>query len=201
MTFPRLTAVRRPQGLFAHEAGATAVEFALIAPVFLVMLVGMLDVGQMVYAQSVLNGAVQGAARGASLENGDTSAADALVLSHVKGIMPGVVLNSSRRSYYDFADIERAERWNDADDNGVCNAGEAFTDENRNGQWDNEIGLAGNGGANDVVIYTVRATYDPLFRTPFMPEAWASRTLQSTVIKKNQPYADQSTYSATAGTC
>jgi Flp pilus assembly protein TadG len=200
MTF-RLRASLLRSRILADETGVTVVEFALIAPVFLMMLVGMLDIGQMVYAQAVLNGAVQAAARGASLENGSTAAADALVLSHVSGIMPGVALNTSRRSYYDFADIERAERWNDADDNGVCNDGEAFTDENRNDQWDEEIGLAGNGGASDVVIYTVRATYDPLFRTPFMPEAWATRTLQSSVIRKNQPYADQSSYSATAGTC
>lgn len=184
-----------------NEEGVTVVEFALIAPTFLLLLMGTLDIGQMVYAQSVLNGAVQSAARDASLEGGDTDAADALVLDRVEGIMPGVVLNTSRRSYYDFADIDRPEQWNDADDNGICNDGEAYTDENRNGQWDDEIGVDGNGGANDVVIYTVRASYDPIFRVPFMPEAWETRTLESSAIKKNQPFADQSNYSSNAGTC
>jgi Flp pilus assembly protein TadG len=177
------------------------VEFALIAPTFLILLLGMLDIGQMVYAQSVLNGAVQLAARDASLESGDTGAADALVLSHVGRIMPGVALESTRRNYYDFVDIDRAERWNDADDNSRCDDGEAYTDENDNGQWDADIGRSGNGGANDVVIYTVRARYDSLFRTPFTPAAWATRTLVSSVIKKNQPFADQAVYSADAGTC
>jgi Flp pilus assembly pilin Flp len=191
--------VRR--SIVSNQRGVTAVEFALIAPTFLILLLGMLDIGQMVYAQSVLNGAVQLAAREASLENGDTAAADAMVLSHVDGIMPGVTLESTRRSYYDFADIERAERWNDADGNGRCDDGEAYTDENDNGQWDADIGRSGNGGASDAVIYTVRARYDSLFRTPFTPAAWATRTLVSSVIRKNQPFASQAAYSSDAGTC
>lgn len=187
--------------LRAGEDGVTIVEFALIAPTFLLLLMGTLDIGQMVYAQSVLNGAVQSAARDASLEGGDTDAADALVLERVASIMPGVVLETSRTSYFDFADIERPEQWNDADNNGTCNDGETYTDENDNGQWDEDIGVSGNGGANDVVIYTVRATYEPLFKIPFMPERWAVRTLESTAIKKNQPFATQAEYSSTAGAC
>lgn len=183
------------------DEGVTIVEFALIAPTFLLLLLGTLDVGHMVYAQSVLNGAVQSAARGASLEGGDTAAADAMVLSRIDGIMPGVQLNSTRTSYYDFADINRSEQWDDTDDSGICDNGETYTDENGNGQWDSDIGVDGNGGANDVVIYTVEATYQPLFRVPFMPQAWEIRTLESTAISKNQPFADQQEYSSTAGTC
>ncbi|MGB3797093.1 MAG: TadE/TadG family type IV pilus assembly protein [Alteraurantiacibacter sp.] len=183
------------------ESGVTVVEFALIAPTFLLLLMGTLDIGQMVYGQSVLNGAVQSAARDASLEGGDTDAADALVLERVAGVMPGVELETSRTSYYDFADIERAEQWNDADDNGICDNGEAYVDENRNEQWDDDVGVSGNGGANDVVIYSVEATYEPIFKVPFLREAWQSRTLTSSALKKNQPFANQASYSSTAGTC
>lgn len=183
------------------QSGVTMVEFAVIAPTFLILLLGTFDIGQMVYAQSVLNGAVQSAARDASLEGGDTTAADALVLERVETIMPGVELETERTSYFDFADIERPEQWNDEDDNGLCNDGEAFVDENRNGQWDDDIGMSGNGGANDVVIYTVQATYEPIVKVPFMREAWQSRTLSSSAIKKNQPFATQTGYSSEAGTC
>jgi hypothetical protein len=183
------------------DSGVAAVEFALIAPTFLIMFTGMLDMGQMVYAQSVLNGAVQLAAREASLEGANTAAADALVLSHISGIIPGVDVETTRRSYYDFSDIERPERWNDADDNSRCDNGEAFADENSNGEWDADVGQSGNGGGSDVVIYTVRATYQSLVRTPFTPAAWSTRTLVASVIKKNQPYNGQITYSANAGTC
>ena len=187
--------------LGCDERGVTAVEFSIIAPTFLLLLMGTLDIGQMVYAQSVLNGAVQSAARDASLEGGNTADADALVLARIAGIMPGVELETSRTSYNDFADIERAEQWNDADDNGVCNDGEAYLDENRNDQWDDDIGEDGNGGANDVVIYSVEATYDPIIKIPFMKEEWSSRTLSSNALKKNQPFANQEDYSSNAGTC
>ncbi len=189
------------RALAGDEQGVTAVEFAIVAPTFLLLLIGTIDIGQMVYAQSVLNGAVQTAARDASLEGGDTDAADALVLERIVGIMPGVELNTSRTSYYDFADIERAEQWNDADDNGICNDGEAFVDENRNGEWDDDVGVSGNGGANDVVIYNVDATYEPLIKVPFLSQQLSTRTLSSSAIKKNQPFANQSGYSSEAGTC
>lgn len=196
-TFPRGFARR----LRADTSGVTIIEFAIVAPAFLIMLMGMLDIGQMIYGKSILNGAVQAAARSSSLETGDTAAADAMVLDRVEGILPGVDISSTRTSYYDFADIGRPERWNDADGDGSCNDGEAFTDENGNEEWDEDIGVSGNGGANDVVIYSVSATYDPVFKVPFMPEAWASRSLEATAIRKNQPYANQSEYSAAAGTC
>ncbi|MFA9200717.1 MAG: TadE/TadG family type IV pilus assembly protein [Cypionkella sp.] len=185
----------------ADAAGVTIVEFALVAPVFLLMLMGMLDFGQMIYGKTILSGAVEAAARSSSLEGGDTAAADALVVDRVKHVLPGVQIVSTRTSYYDFADIGRSEQWNDANGNGSCDNGEAFTDENSDGDWDREIGVTGNGAANDVVMYSVRATYAPVFKIPFMPAMWNTRTLNSTAIRKNQPYATQQAYSSTAGTC
>lgn len=184
-----------------EEEGLTIVEFAIVAPVFLLLMMGSLDIGHMVYAQSVLNGAVQSAARDASLEGSSTSDADARVLAQVENVMPDVTLTTSRKSYYDFADIERPEQWNDANDDATCNNGEAYVDENRNGRWDSDIGQSGNGGANDVVIYTVEATYTPIVKVPFMDRAYGQRTLSSNAIRKNQPFATQTSYSSEAGTC
>ena len=39
------------------ERGATIVEFAIVAPVFLTLLLGIFDFGHAIYAQSVLQGA------------------------------------------------------------------------------------------------------------------------------------------------
>lgn len=187
--------------LSAEDRGVTIIEFALLAPVFLVMLVGTLDLGQMIYGNAVLNGAVEAAARSSSLETGNIAAADQMVEEQVSYILPGVEVKSARTSYYDFADIGRAEQWNDANGDGTCNNGEAYVDENGNNSWDEDIGVSGNGGANDVVIYSVKATYDPMFKVPFMPEAWTKRTLTSSAVRKNQPFADQTEYGSIAGTC
>lgn len=189
-------------GLLARECrGAAATEFALIAPVFFLLLAEVFNLGQMVYGRVVLDGAVQQAARGASLETANTATADAMVASLVRGVLPGATVSGSRKGYFDFADISRAERWGDTNNNSRCDEGEAFIDENRNGAWDSDIGVSGNGGAGDVVIYTVSVTYDPMFRIPFAPSSWGRTTLQASTVRKNQPYARQNSYGSGSGTC
>ena len=190
----------RLRGLLSDCSGSALLEFAFPAPVWLMLVLGTLDLGQMAYAKSVLAGATQDAARNASLETGDTTTADALVQSQVRRIAPGATVTSSRVSYYDFADIGRAEAWDDADGDGACDNNEAYTDENGNGQWDADVGVGGNGGADDVVMYTVTVQYDRLFKMPLTPGE-STRTITSSAVRKNQPFADQDGYGSEAGTC
>lgn len=195
----RLFSARRRFRL--DQRGVSATEFALIAPVFLTLLIGILDVGQMGYGNAVLNGAVQKAARDSALEGANTDAADAVVKQIVDPVFPKATYTSRRISYYDFADIGRPERWNDGNNNGTCDNNEGYVDENGNGDWDADIGVDGNGGANDVVVYSVTATYEPVFKVPFIPARWNERSVTGSAVKKNQPFADQQEYGSTAGTC
>ena len=181
--------------------GAAAMEFAIVAPVFLMCLMGMIDSGQMIYGKAILNGAVQKASRGSALETANTTAADTMVRNSVDTVMPNVVITSTRRSYYDFADVGRQEQFNDANANGTCDNHESYTDENGSTHWENDVGVAGNGGANDVVMYTVTARFTPLLHLPFLPAFNQQKTLTATAVKKNQPFADQAEYGSTAGTC
>src|SRR5690606_19246497 len=129
--------------------------------------------------------------RSSSLETADISKADARVMSAVKPVLPGATFSSTRKSYFDFSDIDRAEKWNDANANGACDNEEAFTDENRNGSWDQEVGADGNGGAGDVVLYTVTVEYKPVFGIPGTTNRFGTRRLTASAIAKNQPFADQ----------
>ncbi|MBA4353433.1 MAG: pilus assembly protein TadE [Novosphingobium sp.] len=182
--------------------GATIIEFAIVLPLFMTLLIGIMDIGQMVYGKSVLSGAVRRAARDSALETRSTTEADAIVLDAVRRVLPGVTIATSRTSYFDFTDIGRPEKWNDADTNGTCNNGEAFTDENRNGQWDEDVGQADSeGSANDVVVYKVTASFTPVFKVPFLPQRWSDRTLTATAVTKNQPFGVQAGYGSSAGTC
>ncbi|MDT0508606.1 TadE/TadG family type IV pilus assembly protein [Novosphingobium sp. MMS21-SN21R] len=177
------------------------IEFALIAPMFLLLIVGCLDLGQMVYAVGVLDGVVEKAARDSSLETGDTAAADAKVQEVILKVLPGADVSSTRRSYFDFSDIERPERWNDANNDGACSEGENYVDENNNGDWDSDVGSTGNGGANDVVMYTVTVRYDPIFALPLVPIDWSRREIASTAVRRNQPFATQDALGSQSGTC
>lgn len=177
------------------------IEFAIAAPVLLVMLLGIWDMGHMAYLTAILHGAVQQVARNDSLEGADTTKADTYVSNIVRTVAPGATVAGKRMSYYDFTDIKRAEAWNDKDGDGKCDNSETYTDENRNGQWDADIGSSTNGGANDVVLYTVTVTYTPVFYIPFMSSGNKPRTLTASVVHKNQPFALQAKYGTTAGVC
>lgn len=189
------------QRLACARDGVTVVEFALVAPVFLLLLLGTFDIGQMVYAKAVLNGAVEQAARSGSLETANTTAADTMVKNALQPILPNATITTTRRSYYDFGDVARAEKWTDNNHDGFCNGGEPYIDENGNGQWDADIGKNGNGGANDVVLYTVTVTYQPIFTAKFMSNYGTTRTLTAVGVRKNQPFATQTAYGSSVGTC
>jgi Flp pilus assembly protein TadG len=54
-------------GLAASKRGASAVEFGIIAPAFLVLLIGTIEVGRMLWMVNALHYSVQEAARCASI--------------------------------------------------------------------------------------------------------------------------------------
>ena len=181
--------------------GVTIIEFAIVAPVFILLVIGGLDMTQMVYANSMLRGAVEDVARSATLEGSDLTAADDKIRDIMNPVLPGVTIETDRVSYFDFADIHRAEQWADDDSDGTCNDGEAYVDENGNGQWDADVGSNGNGSASDVVLFTATATYSPVFKVPFVPGLRNDRTLTASSVRKNQPFARQDDPGSAAGTC
>lgn len=190
------------RALLDDREGATIVEFAIVLPMFMVLLIGILDIGQMVYGKSVLTGAVHRAARASATETRNIAQADAGVLATIRPVLPGVTIKTSRTSYYDFADIGRPEKWNDDNGNSRCDDDEVFTDENRNGQWDEDIGKQNDAGtANDVIIYRVTASFEPMFKVPLLPGSWSDRTLMATAVIKNQPFGNQTDYGSAAGNC
>ena len=203
MIFSRLgTGAAGVQSLAQDNSGAGTLEFALVIPMFLTLIFGVIDLGQMAYGQSVLNGAVEQAARNSALETANTTATDQAVKDTITPILPGATVTSTRTNYYDFADIGRKEKWTDSNANGTCDNGEPYVDENANGRWDSEIGENGNGGANDVVVYTVTAVYTPIIAIPLVPTTFRQQiTLKSSALKKNQPFANQVSYGTITGTC
>lgn len=183
------------------QSGTSVMEFGLLTTVFIGFLIGCMDVGQMAYTQAILNGAVQEAGRASSLESGNTTAVDARVQLLVSRSAPGVTVETSRLSYFDFNDIKRAESWGDSDGNGTCDNDENYVDENANGTWDEDVGRSGNGSANDVVMYEVTANFSPLFPNPFFNTENGMRSVSSSTIKKNQPFARQRDSGSDSGVC
>lgn len=179
------------------ERGVTAVEFALIAPVLLLAVFGILDIGHQTYATAIIQGAVQDVARDTSIENSQGGALNNAMKSAVHDILPGSTVRMGRKSYTNFTDIGRPEEYDDVNGNGTCDAGESFEDANGNGTWDQDRGTGGIGNARDAVLYTVTVDYERFFPLAgFMGISDKNRIVARTVVR-NQPFAGAQTMPAT----
>ena len=196
----------------AHDhRGATVVEFAIVAPVMCLFLVGSIDVTHTLYMRTVLQGALQKAARDAALETGSSQAQRDIVDGKVKAQISEVnsalrqpdAIRITRRFYRTFtkAGAKVPEEFDDADRDGLCNHNEQFEDVNRNGVHDADGGDAGQGGAKDAVLYTVALNYDRLLPlSTLLPGIPDKVKLSASTILQNQPYADQGKYATIPGT-
>lgn len=185
------------------ESGVTIVEFALISPALLLTVMGIFELGYEIYAQTMLQGSIQDAARASTIEGaGNTVASiDAIVTEAVHGVVPDAAIAFNRKSYSNFSDVGLPEDYTDSNGNGSCDNGEPFEDANGNDGWDADRGSAGLGGARDAVLYTVTVTYDrpfPLAR--MIPGMSPTLSTTASTVLRNQPYDEQRS-AAKIGNC
>lgn len=194
--------MRPLRALLPNRDGATLVEFALVAPVLLLLLLGMFDMGYNYYIQSQLQGAIQKAARDSGIEGAysRTGEIDARVTRAVHQLVPGAEVGFSRRSYARFSDVAQPEAFSDIDGNGICSDGEPFEDANGNGIWDEDRGDEGLGGARDAVLYVVTVSYQRAFAVTGFIGLPTDFTTQATTVVRNQPYGEQD-LSSVVGNC
>ncbi|OYY89188.1 MAG: hypothetical protein B7Y45_13230 [Sphingomonas sp. 28-66-16] len=188
--------------LAKDRRGATIIEFALIAPVLSLVLLGAFDTAHSLYMRGTLQGIVQKVARDSSLEAGTDTAQQAILDNRVRAQVRAVANNASititRRFYRTFAAAAAAqpEAWTDTNGDGNCNNGEPYQDDNRNGTWDRDGADAGQGGAKDRTLYTVALSYPRFF--PLWKAIGGSSTtrISASTVLSNQPYSDQGSYGA-----
>lgn len=180
----------RASGHGAHEEGATIVEFGLVAPVFVLMLVGVFDVSHTLYASSILQGTMQRAGRTFTLENASSrqNEVESFVIGQVRQIAPSATVTFQRLAYTDFADVGQPEAFDDLNRDGRCNTNEPFEDANANNQWDPDRGAAGFGGANDAVLLTATVRYDRLFPMAGLAGLPEEVILEASTVLRNQPF-------------
>jgi len=199
----------RLAGLIRREDGVTIVEFGLIAPALMVMLLGALDIGHTLYMQSVLQGVVQKAARDGSLEDAGGNdatyrdALDATVESQLLTLNKSAKVSFDRRFYRTFSDAAaaKAEEFTDSASgtykNGICDNGEPYVDANNNGVWDADGGdSVNNAGARDNIVYTVTISYARMFPLDKLVGGSGTTRLSAATVLANQPYGTQGHYTA-----
>lgn len=179
--------------LIRDSRGATAVEFAIIAPTFLMVLLGLMDQGYNIYAATLLEGAVHKAGRDSTIEGADARglAIDNRVRDAVGNIVPNATVAFNRRAYVDYTEVERPEEFTDSNEDGACNDGEPFEDINGNGIWDEDGGREAMGGARDAVLYTVTVSYPRAFPVMKLLGFSPTVTARTRTVLRNQPYGPQ----------
>lgn len=185
------------------QTGATLTEFGLVAPILILMIMGIFDLAHTQYTTSLVNGALQKAGRDLTLETAGSqeSTIDGYVISQISNVVPSTAtIELNKLSHFDFEDIGEEEEYDDINLNGVCDNNEVFIDANRNGQWDADRGEEGIGGARDAVLYTAIVTYPRVF--PMYGLAGLPQEVQVTAstVLRNQPYDQQDT-SVESGNC
>jgi Flp pilus assembly pilin Flp len=146
-----------------NARGAAFVEFALIAPLFIVIMFSVFQLGMIGWAKSSLETALRDAARFALTGAKGTAATRAdSIIAGIKDrmsmfqIQDGEEIQVASKVYPTFEDIGQPEKI--IVDNGVigtCEPGDQYIDFNLNGSRDTDMAKPGYGGPNDVTLYSV----------------------------------------------
>jgi Flp pilus assembly pilin Flp len=181
------------------ERGMTIIEFAFLAPVLLVALMGFFDMGYREYISSVLQGEVQKAGRDSTLPGGATagSSLDARVRNRVSVVIPDATWTFTRLKYASFTRAGQAENFTDTNANSIRDAGECYQDENGNNNWDADAGASGQGGSKDIVVYRAQLSFPRVFPMAGLLGWNANQVISATTVLRNQPFGTQAVASVT----
>jgi Flp pilus assembly pilin Flp len=196
--------------LYQNQRGATIIEFAFVAPTLILLLLAGFDFSYGQYVGSVLQGEVQKSGRDAALE-GSTSALaslDGRVRTRVDTLVENATYTITRKNVASFERAGQAEPFIDAVHggnplDGICNQGEAYTDENGNSSFDSAAtaGSDGQGGARDITVYSVRVSYPRLFPLNGLLGLPTTVTQTATTVLRNQPYGQQAVRTPVSRNC
>lgn len=190
--------------LAADRDGTTIVEFAMVGPVLLMMIMGLFDMAHTQYTSSVLFGALQKAGRDLTLETAFNrqSQIDEAVRGQIAAVMPsGAQITYEKQSHFDFSDVDLPEDYTDQNGNGRCDNNEPYVDLNDNSSWDADRGRTGIGGARDVVVYKATVTYPRLFPLFTMIGLSPNVRLTASTVLRNQPFDEQNRATTTVRNC
>jgi len=192
----------RMRQLWRNDRGISVVEFALLAPVFLGILLTVFEFGFAFYARAVLQGAVDEAARTATLENTEWEAISDRVSNQVRAVIPtsdaetDISFDFDPAYYSNYVDLNLPEDFEDNNNNDEWDSDECFVDRNNNAIYDTDVGLEGRGGAQDVVAIDATLSYVRPFPLWQMFDIDPQQTIHITTFLRNQPFSAQAAQSS-----
>lgn len=191
----KIRASRFCRRLARNRAGAVALEFAFVFPVFLTMIVAIMEMANHYVIGAVLESAALEASRyGITGQNfsedpTDTTRAEAIdriIRENTYNVMDPDDLVVDTLVYDNFDSYGEPEPYDDANGNGQFDAGEDYVDINGNGQWDEDQGRADLGGAGAIVVYRIR--YESPGLTGLLGPFLEGFKHQTIIAVRNEPY-------------
>lgn len=183
---------RHLKQLRRNKDGVTAIEFAIIAPVLVMMVMGTMEISLMMYARSIMEGATFISSRTGKVGYVAEGMTQQETIVAALKQRAGILMNTDNitvtpKSYGSFSEVGEPEPFTDANGNGVRDYAENYTDINGNGTYDEDMGYDSYGASAQITMYTI--TYDwPIFTPVLQPFFGASKTLTAVTVVKNEPY-------------
>lgn len=182
--------------LWRRCEGAALIEFVFAAPILITAVGGVIELGMIMFVDSLLEGGVREASRlgltgytpaGVSRTDYITQA----IVANSAGLIQPADITITTLVYSNFNSVGQPEPYVDANGNGKYDAGESFTDVNGNGQWDADMGKSGLGGPGDVVVYTATVDWHMLthLMDPIIGQGGAITLTASTTVR-NEPWGN-----------
>ena len=187
-----MTRGRSWRALARDRRGVTIVEFAIVLVPLLVGIMGLLELGYSSYVKALLQGALQVAARDATIANKTPAEIQTDVYQALGPLVKPQYVNTTIRSYYNFSRIGKPEKLtDDKNGNGSYDSGDCYEDANDNGAYDNGVasGRGTGGNADEVVAYTISVNYPRILPTSRLIGFSANEQLTGTTMLRNQPFA------------
>ena len=174
--------------------GATAVEFAIIGPILILLVIGIVELGLLLAARTLLDNAAFAASRVGKTGYSASGQTQAQTISAAVGKAVSRYLDTSKltltsKAYSDYGDIGKPEPYTDLNKNGKWDSGESYTDVNGNGSWDSDQGRTGAGDAGQIVLYTI--TYNWPLVTPWLKGLVGTGgvfPISTKIVVKNEPF-------------
>ena len=184
------------------ERGATIVEFGIVVVPLLVLIMGGIDLGHQTYIRSVMQGALNDAARRAAVQDPQFTASGSTteervtntILAQLAPIAPNAEITITQANFYDFSGIGNPEKlMTDKDGDGSYDEGDGdcFSDLDEDGEYDTDSGRVGIGSANDVVFYTAEIDMPRLLPMAELIGFSPDYEMSVSTAVRNQPFGTQ----------
>ena len=149
----------RSFGLARDCRASVAVEFAMVLPLLVLLVVGSMELGVALMADASLEMGIRAASRfGITVNPTGVTRKDAIRATVLKYVHPWLRQDSdlvvTEKVYASYAKVGQDEPYTDTNGNGQWDQGEPFQDLNNNGHWDG--GASSDGGSGAIVVYEAR---------------------------------------------